>query len=69
LLQERFTVAFRQLDLLAADIGELSACREMRKAFCAYTKGTRLAGGAQLRDSLVHAETIADYRAILKGFF
>ena len=68
-LRERFTVAFRQLDLLAADIGELSACREMRKAFCAYTKGSGLAGGARLRDSLVHAETIADYRAILKEFF
>ena len=33
--KERFTTAFRHLALLAADIGEAAACREMRKAFCA----------------------------------
>jgi len=63
--KERIAAAFRQLDLLAADIGEMPACREMRKAFCAYTKGYGLTGGARLRDSLVQAETIADYRNIL----
>jgi tRNA-dihydrouridine synthase len=39
------------------------ACKEMRKQFCAYTKG--MAGGAALRNRLIHAETIAEYRAIL----
>jgi nifR3 family TIM-barrel protein len=67
--EERFAMAFKQLDLLAADIGEAAACREMRKAFCAYTKGIGgghgLAGGNKLRDALVHAETISDFKDIL----
>jgi nifR3 family TIM-barrel protein len=62
---ERITAAFRHLELLAADIGEPRACLEMRKQFCAYTKG--LKGGAALREQAVHAETIADYRKILNG--
>jgi nifR3 family TIM-barrel protein len=66
---ERFAAAFRQLSLRAADIGEGGACREMRKTFCAYTKGigggTGLPGGARLRERLVHAGTIAEYREIL----
>ncbi|MDR1567022.1 MAG: tRNA dihydrouridine synthase DusB [Treponema sp.] len=65
----RFAAAFRQLELLAADIGERAACLEMRKQFCAYTKGigrkAGLSGGARLRDRLVHAETISDYQVIL----
>jgi nifR3 family TIM-barrel protein len=65
----RFAAAFRQLELLASDIGEKAACLEMRKQFCAYTKGlggrAGLSGGARLRDRLVHAETISDYRFIL----
>ncbi|MDR2618542.1 MAG: tRNA dihydrouridine synthase DusB [Treponema sp.] len=65
----RFAAAFRQLELLASDIGEKAACLEMRKQFCAYTKGigcrAGLTGGARLRDRLVHAETISDYRVIL----
>jgi nifR3 family TIM-barrel protein len=69
---ERFTAAFRQLELLALCLGERAACREMRKQFCAYTKGIGgspgLAGGARLRDRLVHAETIAEYRSILNQF-
>ncbi|MDR1863543.1 MAG: tRNA dihydrouridine synthase DusB [Treponema sp.] len=63
---ERFAAAFRQLALRAADIGEEAACREMRKTFCAYTKGTGLSGGARLRERLVHAGTIAEYRDILR---
>ena len=65
-LEERFKTAFRHLDLLAADIGEKTACREMRKAFCAYTKGSGLTGGARLRDSIVKAETIADYKKLFQ---
>jgi nifR3 family TIM-barrel protein len=60
---ERMIAAFRHLELLAADIGEHSACLEMRKQFCAYTKG--LKGGAAIRERVVHAETIADYHQIL----
>jgi nifR3 family TIM-barrel protein len=60
----RINTALRQLELLAGQIGERSACLEMRKVFCAYTRGMRNA--APLRAALVHAETIADYRSLLQ---
>jgi nifR3 family TIM-barrel protein len=60
---ERKSAAFRQLLLLAADRGEKIACREMRKHFCAYTKG--ISGGAELRKLLVQCETIDSYRRLL----
>jgi len=59
----RIAAAMRHLELLAADIGERTACLEMRKQFCAYTKG--LKGGAAIREQAVHAETIADYRKVV----
>ncbi len=62
-LLERMRVAMLQLELSAADMGEDAACREMRKQFCAYSKG--VPGGAAVRNLLVHATTIAEYRAIL----
>jgi len=58
----RINAALRHLEMLSADIGERSACLEMRKQFCAYTKG--FPGGAALRDKAVHAATIAEYREI-----
>jgi nifR3 family TIM-barrel protein len=64
----RIEAAFRHLELLAGDLGERRACREMRKQFCAYTRGfpgqRGLPGGARLRNRLVHAESVAEYRAI-----
>jgi tRNA-dihydrouridine synthase len=67
---QRMAAAFRQMELLAADVGERAACREMRKAFAAYTRGAGgrpgIAGGARLRERLVHAETFADYRNIIE---
>jgi nifR3 family TIM-barrel protein len=62
----RTTAAMRHLEMLAADIGERTACLEMRKQFCAYTKG--MIGGAALREKAVHAETISDYRRIIEIF-
>ena len=67
--EERIAVAFRHLILLAGDIGERAACREMRKQFCAYTKGppgkTGEPGSAALRKRLVSAETIEDFSVVL----
>ncbi|MDR2785106.1 MAG: tRNA dihydrouridine synthase DusB [Treponema sp.] len=60
---ERVGAAFRHLGLLVSDMGEYAACREMRKQFCAYTKG--IPDGARLRGDLVRAETAEDYRRIL----
>ena len=66
---ERISVAFRHLTMLSQDIGEKTACKEMRKQFCAYTKGppgrAGEPGSAALRRRLVTAETIEDYRKIL----
>jgi len=59
----RIAAAMRHLEMLSADIGERTACLEMRKQFCAYTKG--VIGGAALRDKAVHAETIEEYRQII----
>ena len=42
--------------------GEAAACREMRKHFCAYTRG--LPGGARLRSLVVAARAVADYQAL-----
>ncbi|MDR0410440.1 MAG: tRNA dihydrouridine synthase DusB [Treponema sp.] len=60
---ERLETCFRQLMLLTRDAGEKIACREMRKQFCAYTRG--IERGAEMRNRLTHAETIDDYREIL----
>jgi tRNA-dihydrouridine synthase B len=59
----RMAAAFRHLEMLAADIGERAACLEMRKQFCAFTKG--MTGGASVREQAVHAQTIEDYRSLL----
>jgi len=59
----RINAAMRHLEMLAADIGERTACLEMRKQFCAYTKG--ITGGAALRDKAVHASSIAEYRQLI----
>lgn len=60
--EERIKTGFRELEMLASERGEKSACLEMRKRFCAYSKG--ISGGAAIREKLVHAETMADYREI-----
>ncbi|MDR0624584.1 MAG: tRNA dihydrouridine synthase DusB [Treponema sp.] len=66
---ERFAAAFRQLEMLAADLGERKACLEMRKQFCAYAAGGRgrpgIPGAAALRNRLVRAAALAEYREIL----
>ena len=62
----RIDAGFRELDLLVADRGEKSACLEMRKRFCAYSKG--LNGGSALRKQLVQAESVAQFREIFKAY-
>ncbi|MFA6856353.1 MAG: tRNA dihydrouridine synthase DusB [Treponema sp.] len=61
--EERIQTGFRELSLLINDLGEEYACKEMRKRFCAYTKGIK--GSAEIRLQLVHASTSADYHRIL----
>jgi nifR3 family TIM-barrel protein len=65
---ERLQTALRHLEMLAGDLGEERACLEMRKQFCAYTKGVMgmpgIPGGAALRERFVRAASIAQYREI-----
>ena len=61
---KRLAAGLKHLEELAMDAGEKAACLEMRKQFCAYTKG--LPGGARFRQRLIHAETIEQYRNILE---
>lgn len=67
--EKRIATGFKELLLLCGEKGEERGCREMRKRFSPYTKG--LAGGAALREKLVKASSIKEYRHILKegGFF
>jgi len=65
-LSARINAAMRHLEMLSADIGERTACLEMRKQFCAYTKGCK--GGAVLREKAVHASTVNEYRQIFDLF-
>lgn len=62
----RMAAGWRELAQLVEDAGETNACREMRKRFCAYSKG--IEGGAELRMELVHAATVAAYREILARY-
>jgi nifR3 family TIM-barrel protein len=71
-VQARIAAALRHLELLAADIGERAACLEMRKQFCAYTKmrggQSGMKDGGALRNALVRAETLAEYRRIVAHY-
>jgi nifR3 family TIM-barrel protein len=63
---ERLRAALRQLDGAVRLYGETTACREMRKHFCAYTRG--LPAGARLRSLAVAARRVADYRALAEEY-
>lgn len=64
--QTRMNSGWKELLLLVEDTEEPLACREMRKRFCAYSKG--IEGGAALRAELVQATTVEHYRTILNHF-
>lgn len=62
----RLSAALEHLMLLSNAVGETKACRDMRKHFVAYTKG--LESGAVIRQSVVNAETIAEYQEIVDSY-
>ena len=64
--KERVLTGFKELDILIGEVGEEKACKDMRKRFCAYTKGIQ--GGGALRAELVHASTRADYLHTLSSY-
>ncbi len=59
---ERIRTGFEELEQLVKDTNEKHACLEMRKRFHAYSKGIQ--NGAELRNQIIHASTVADYHAI-----
>jgi tRNA-dihydrouridine synthase len=65
-VEKRIQAGFRELALLVEDMGELSACRDARKRFCAYSKG--LESGAALRKEIVAAESVEDYKKIFGSY-
>ncbi len=64
-LEERVEAARSHLLRSAEIFGEIPACLEFRKHFCAYTKG--IEHGAELRRLGVQAETIADFSRLLEA--
>lgn len=64
--EQRVRVGLEELRLLSEDKGELAACREMRKRFCAYVKGFE--GAKELKRDIVAAESIEAYDRIFTQF-
>lgn len=64
--ERRMAAGWRELMQLTEDAGENAACREMRKRFCAYSKG--IEGGAALRMEIVHAATVSAYRELFSRY-
>lgn len=62
-VRKRLETALRHLDRALCYESETVAVKEMKKQFCAYTKG--LPGGAALRQLIVHAKTADDYKRII----
>ncbi len=62
----RLDAALQHLRMLGDAVGETKACRDMRKHFIAYTKG--MEGGSIVRQSVISAETIAEYEDIVESY-
>ena len=63
---ERLDTAMKHLRLAMEYTGEEAACREMRKHFCAYTRG--IPGSAKFRNAVVHASTLRQYEEVVMAF-
>jgi nifR3 family TIM-barrel protein len=63
---QRLQTALIHLEIAVAFKGESTACKEMRKHFCYYSRGMR--GGAELRSRAVRAGCVADYRNLVAEF-
>ena len=63
--EQRIATALKHLRMTAEFKGEATACREMKKHLCSYTKGT--SGAAALRNRIVHASGLAEYEEILQS--
>lgn len=62
----KIQTAWEHLSLAVKYKGEKTACREMKKQLCSYTKGYE--GSAALRNRIVRAETLEEYKEIFKEY-
>ncbi|MGL4987059.1 MAG: tRNA dihydrouridine synthase DusB [Treponemataceae bacterium] len=60
----KMQTALKELDMLIKEKTEPVACREMRKRFCAYSKG--MDNGAVIRKKIIAANNREDYTNIIK---
>nr|WP_253677992.1 hypothetical protein [Treponema sp. OMZ 788] len=65
--EQKIRTGFKELVFLCDEKGEEKGCREMRKRFAAYTKG--IPDGSKLRQELVQASTIEEYKNIIQNYF
>lgn len=64
--EERIKTGFAELERLVKETSEEHACLEMRKRFHAYSKGIQ--NGGILRNQIVHASSVQEYRDIFKDY-
>lgn len=62
----RIKAGLQELDILISKTNEISACKEMRKRFCAYSKG--LENGAALRAQIVNSTTKSDFQKLFEPY-
>ncbi len=63
---QRLMTALKQLEIAISIKGEPVACREMRKHFCAYSKG--IAGSTSLRKLITRTSQYREYEGIVHEF-
>ena len=64
--EERIKTGFAELERLVKETSEEHACLEMRKRCHAYSKGIQ--NGGILRNQIVHASSVQEYRNIFKDY-
>lgn len=65
-IKQRLDAGFREMEINIEEKGEKTACFQMRKKFCAYSKGIK--GGAQLRTRIVSATSADDFKEVFAPY-
>jgi len=65
-VRQRLEAGFREMEINIEEKGEKTACFQMRKKFCAYSKGIK--GGASLRMRIVSACTAQEFRDVFAPY-
>jgi tRNA-dihydrouridine synthase B len=65
-MDERLTLALRQLSILAEEVGERFGVFNMRKFFGWYSRGMR--GGSEFRQRIFKAETVEEVQVVVEEY-